>query len=271
MTFYKINFSQLFSLFILIMIATYAQADQTIVTINTIPITDRQLDDAVKAAVVQNNQKDTPEFRQLMLEELIGRELVFQDAEKKRYEEKSAELQLAIRQVRQVLIVNAYLEEITKKNNPTEADIHKEFDRQYGGKGKVLTEYHLQHVLLGSEEEGKRVLEKINTGEGFDKVAKEFSLDKQTATKDGELGWVLPNQIIRPLGDVIVNMIKGSVTQAPVQTQLGWHVVRLMEKRNVNAPAFESVKDNLKTQLIIQMRQKYINDLKFSAKIEKLI
>src|SRR3974390_1659613 len=127
------------------------------------------------------------------------------------------------------------------------------------------TEYHARHILVATREKAEQLIKKIKGGAKFEDGAKAESTDN-SKTNGGDLGWFTTARMVKPFGDAVKSLQKGEITQEPVQTQYGWHIIKLTAPRD--GPV-----DGMKAQVsnsIMQSKLKdYIDGLKKAAKIDK--
>jgi len=121
--------------------------------------------------------------------------------------------------------------------------------------------------LVKTEAEAKNILEKINKGADFKKIAKEKSLDPGSKTKGGDLGWFSPAGMVKPFSDTVSSLKKGETVAAPVQTQFGWHVIKLNDSRATKPPTYTKAKEGLKRTLQQRKLERLMVGLKDKAKI----
>ena len=221
--------------------------------------------DAVLQAQTARGQPDSADLRQGIKETLINQEIITQEALKKGLE-KNPTLAAQIRLQRQEMLVNAYVQDYLKNNPITEDTLKKEFERQKSVIG--TREYKARHILVDKEDEAKDAIAQIRKGVSFEKLAGEKSRDPGSKVKGGELDWAVPTNYVKPFADALVRLKKGQMTDVPVQSNFGWHVIRLDDERSFTPPAFDEVKPNLQRALQQQMVQKMIADLRGKAKIE---
>ena len=111
------------------------------------------------------------------------------------------------------------------------------------------------------------IIKQINAGTKFEALAKEKSLEKISGAQGGLVGWVFPYQLTPPINDVIVNLGKGKVTQSPIKTNNGWHVIKVDDVRPFVMLPFEQVQNTIAQELVQQRRQEAINALLKDAKV----
>ena len=253
-----------------LLIAAYATcsvgADQGAATVNGVVIPSALFEKMVKGNV-DKGQKDTPELRKAIKDELISRELVVQDAQKKALDTTS-EAQEQFAQIRQNFLIELDIADFLKKNPVTDAELKAEYDRQVvllGEPGK-LQEYQLSQIATKTQAEAKAALARVKKGEAFDKVAREVSINP-SKENGGSLGWVLPAQIIPAIGNVIVNLEKSAISAEPIETASGWNVIKVDDKRAYKAPTFDQSKDQLQLPVLQAKKAAFIKKLKDVAKI----
>jgi len=146
----------------------------------------------------------------------------------------------------------------------TEADAKKIYDEKIT-ELKPEQEVHARHILVSTEEEAKEVAERLKKGEDFATVAKEKSKDANA--EGGDLGFFTRGQMLKPFEDAAFALDVGQISE-PVQTQFGWHIIKVEEKRDQPLPTFDQVKDAIIAQLVQQKAQEVVTSLRNTAKIE---
>ncbi len=231
--------------------------------VNGVSIPQSQVDLAVQAEVKQG-QVDSPELRKNIRESLIKRELIVQAAEKQGLD-KTADVQREIAMARQSVLINAYLADYIKKNPVSEDLLKQEYEARKAKLGDK--EYSARHILVETEAEAKDIIAKLGKKAKFEKLASQ-SKDTGSAANGGALGWAVPSNFVPPFAEALKSLKKGQYTKVPVQSQFGWHVIRLDDERALKIPSFEEVKPQLQQRLQQQTIQKAIADLQAGAKIE---
>jgi peptidyl-prolyl cis-trans isomerase C len=153
-----------------------------------------------------------------------------------------------------------------KGYQPTDAELHAEYDSAVAAMDK--NEYHARHILVADKDQADQVVKKLKGGAKFEDLAKSQSIDG-SKTNGGDLGWFTLARMVKPFGDAVKGLKKGEYTQQPVQTQFGWHVIKLEDTRDVTPPPFDQVKSQLTNAVIRKKLQAYVDQLKKDAKIEK--
>ena len=238
-----------------------------IATVNGTPITQGLLDMNVQAAVNQG-QKDTPQLRQAIKDELINRTLIAQEASRQGLD-KEIDFRDQYTQLKQSLLLQAYIDEYLKKSPMTEAKLLEEYEKQKQamGGGNTAPQYQLSQIILSTESEAIAVISRLQNGESFAKVAKDISRAASTKSQGGLVGWVMPLQIATPIADVMVNLPRGSFSTTPIKLQGAYAVIRVDDIRSTKIASFKDSKNQMRQAII----QKYLNDsikkLRESAKV----
>lgn len=233
-------------------------------TVNGVAIPASLLEQNVRANVAQG-QRDSPELRQLLKDELINREILAQEAAKLGLD-KTAEAKTQLAQLRQTLMVELLLTDMMKKNPITDVKIKAEYDRRVETL-KNEQQYKIGLIVTATEDQAKAILVRLNKGESFQKIAEQSSIDPSKA-KGGDVGWVLPAQILPAISNVLVNLKKGSLAVAPIRTQAGWNIIKLEDQRNFQAPGLNEAKNDIRQELIQQQRAEFVKGLRESAKVQ---
>ncbi len=225
----------------LITIAASPAFAQNVAVVNGKPVPTSRVDAAVKQVVAQGQQKDTPELREMVKRSIVEREVLLQEALKRGFD-KSPEVKMALESARQNAMVNAMAREFIAKNPVVDADLKAEYDRVKAQTGDK--EYHVRHILLGTDAEAKATIAKLKAGSKFEELAK-ASKDTGSAATGGDLDWVSPSAMPKPFADAVLALKNGQVSETPVQTPAGFHVIKVDETRATQFPKFEDVKPQL--------------------------
>lgn len=260
-----LKFSKLALLSALLAIASGAQADEKAAAlVNGVAIPQARLDMRVKA-VTQQGQPDSPEVRKSVRDDLINLEVISQAATKSGLD-KQPEVSQQLEIARQSVLAGAYVQDYAKNHPISDDALKQEYEnlkKRVGNK-----EYKLSHILVASQDEANKVEADLKKkGSNFAKIAKTKSKDPGSADKGGDLGWAVPSNFVQPFGEAVLKLNKGQVSD-PVQTQFGWHIIKLEDTRELKVPSFDEVKPNLEKRLQQQAIQKEIEDLRSKAKVE---
>ena len=182
-----------------------------------------------------------------------------QEAEKRGLntsEDYKSQLELA----RQTLLIRELFADYQKKNPVTDAEIKAEYDKfAAANSGK---EYRAAHILVDKEDEAKAIIARLKKGEKFDAIAKKSSKDPGSGAKGGDLDWANPASYVPEFSQVLVKLNKGQLTDTPVKSQFGYHIIRLDDTREAKLPPLAEVKAQVGQQLQQQKLAKYQEEIR---------
>jgi peptidyl-prolyl cis-trans isomerase C len=221
----------------------------------------------LKAAVaMQSRGAHDASAEEKILDELISRELLRQEAEKQNLTSDPAAAEKLDNMLR-IAYSQIAAEHFMKSVTVSDEELKKEYDQRTAAMKN--TEYKASHILVDNEAAAKDIIAKLQKGAKFDELAKKQSKDPGSKNNGGDLGWFGAQQMVAPFSKAVSELKNGEITQTPVQTQFGWHVIQREDSREQQPPALDAVKDQLKMMLQSQKLQQHIADLKTAAKIEK--
>ncbi len=238
-------------------------AEESAPKVNGVTIPQSRIDAIAKAQAAQG-QADTPELRARIRDHLITQEVIAQEAVKRGLD-KTPEGTAQLEYARQQTLTQIYLQDYARRNPVGEDALKKEYEKVRSEVGDK--EYHARHILVKTEDEAKAIIAQIKKGANFQKLAAEKSEDS-SKSNGGDLGWSGPERYVPAFGNALKKLKKGQMTETPVQTQYGWHVIRLEEDRPRKFPAFDEVKPQIQNQLQQQSVAKVVQDLRAKAKVE---
>jgi peptidyl-prolyl cis-trans isomerase C len=232
-------------------------------TVNGVAIPQSRVDAIVRAQARQG-VPDSPQLRAAVRDRLVMDEVVSQEAARRGLT-KNPDVQAQIEFVRQQVIVSAYRADFVKTHPVSDAEVKSEYERIKSSMGDK--EYKARHILVDKEEEATEIIAKLKRGEKFEDLAK-GSKDPGSKDHGGDLDWNSPAGYVKPFADAMVKLEKGKYTETPVQTQFGWHVIRVDDVRPAKFPALDEVKGQLSERLQQQALEKNLTELRAKAKIE---
>ena len=238
-------------------------ADAAVATVNG-KVIKQSLVDYISKDATERGQKVDDNVRDVIVNKLVSSELILQEAQRIGLD-KSADFLAKEELSRRELLVNTFLQDYLKKNPVSEADTKAAYDKYKSELGDK--EYSARHILVATEAEAKDIIAQLNKGGDFAKIAKEKSKDPGSKEKGGDLGWFPLGGMVKPFSDAVQSLKKGGLTATPVQTQFGWHVIKLEDTRDAQPPAYDKVKEGLQKQLQQRDLEKLLTDLRAKAKI----
>ena len=236
---------------------------QNVATVNGKPIPAAKVDQIVKQVVAQGKQADSPQLREAIKKDLINREVMIQEAEKQGVANRP-DVKIALDNARQSIVINAMLQDYVKKNPVKDADIKAEYDKYKAQVGDK--EYHARHILVATEEEAKAIIAKLKAGGKFEELAKQSK--DGSAANGGDLDWASAASYVPEFSAAMVKLNKGQVTDTPVKTQFGYHVIKLEDTRAAKVPGFDEVKQQVAESIQQRRLAAYRDELAKKAKIQ---
>lgn len=250
------------SLAVALLLAPVAHAQ--VAKVNGVEIPQARLETILKMRAA-GKQPDSPEIRNALKDTLINQEVVAQEAVKRGLQ-KNPEVAAQLDLQRQETLVNAFVQDYIKANPVNDDAVRKEYERI---KPTIpAKEFKARHILVEKEDEAKDVIAQIKKGGSFEKLAAEKSKDTGSKTRGGDLDWAPAGRYVKPFGDALGRMKKGQLTDAPVQSEFGFHVIRLDDERAVKVPTLEEAKPQIQQMLQGQQVQKMLAELRAKAKVE---
>lgn len=239
-------------------------AQAQVAKVNGVEIPQARLDTILKLRAT-GKQPDSPEIRNQLRDTLINQEVVAQEAMKKGLQ-KSPEVAAQLDLQRQETLVNAYVQDYMKANPVNDDAVKKEYERI---KPTIpAKEFKARHILVDKEDDAKDIIAQLKKGGSFEKLAADKSKDTGSKTRGGDLDWAPAGRYVKPFGEALDKLKKGQLTDAPVQSEFGFHVIRLDDERAVKVPTLDEAKPQITQMLQGQAVQKMLADLRAKAKVE---
>lgn len=239
----------------------------TFATVNGQPLSDALLDVNVRANIARG-QADTPQLRQALQNEIIGREVLAQEAQKLKLEQ-TAQAQAQWQQMEQNFLANLLLNHYATNNPVTEDQLRAEYQK-FLDEVKDQKQYKLSLIVVPTQERARQIIADVQKSKNAAKLFADIAAAESTdPSKDqqGALDWLLPQQMVPAVGNVVVNLGEGQITAAPLQTRLGWNIVRVDDVRDYTPPAMKDIESQLRQAAAQQQLSNYIQSLQEKAKI----
>jgi peptidyl-prolyl cis-trans isomerase C len=237
---------------------------QNLAVVNGKPVPSSRVE-ALKQQVERSGRPVTPEILAQIKEELIAREIFMQEARKRGLdasEDYKAQLELA----RQSLLIRELFANFQKKNPVTDAEIKAEYDKFVAANGGK--EYRARHILVEKEDEAKALIAELKKGGKFEDLAKKASKDPGSGANGGDLDWANAASYVPEFSNAMVKLEKGQMTDAPVKSQFGFHIIRVDDVREAQLPKLDEVKPQITQQLTQSKLGKFQEDLRAKAKVQ---
>ncbi len=219
----------------------------------------------LEAEITKRNQGQ-PIPKDKLIEELVQRELLIQEAVQKKLD-KTPEYNEQLETVKASLLTQAAVQNFLKSNPVTDADLKVEYDKKVA---ESSTEYKARHILVKSEEDAKLIITELSAGADFVELAKTKSTGP-SGPQGGDLGWFAAGQMVPPFSDAVIALEDNKFTLVPVKTQFGYHVILREGSRAQTPPPFESIKEQVRPMLQRKKLQDFLVGLREQATIEILL
>ncbi len=241
-----------------------AAEDTPVATVNGKPISQKVYEMYLRQRQREAGKSGQSVNREQIINELVNRELLYQDALKKGID-KDPQVQFAIEQMKRNILIQGNVARLGREHPISDADVKKEYDNAV--KAMNVNEFKARHILLKSEDEAKAVIKELEKGAVFSDVAKAKSIGP-SGKDGGDLGWFKADQMVPEFANAVKQLKKGEYTKTPVKTQFGWHVIKLEDTRKAIPPSYEDVSGQLKSMMRTQQLQDYVGKLRMEAKVE---
>ena len=247
----------------LIVAAPWASA-QNVAIVNGKAVPTARIEMLAKQAEASGRPVDEATRAQLK-EEVILREIFMQEAQKRGIpatEDYKIQMELA----RQTIMIRAMFQDYQAKNPVTDAEVKAEYDKfvaSHGGK-----EYRARHILVEKEDDAKAIIASLKGGAKFEDIAKKQSKDPGSGANGGDLDWANAASYVTEFSEAMIKLEKGQMTQEPVKSQFGWHIIRVDDVRQAQLPKLEEIKDQISQQMVQQKMATFQSSLREKAKVE---
>ena len=221
--------------------------------------------DTLAQQVAKSGRPLTPEIEGQLRDEVIAREVFMQEAEKlglSATDEFKVQMELA----RQTILIRELFTDYQKKNPISDADVKAEYDKFVATNGGK--EYKARHILVEKEADAKAIIASLKKGGKFEDIAKKQSKDVGSGAKGGDLDWANPTSYVPEFSAALLTLNKGQLTENPVKTQFGYHIIRVDDIRTAKLPPFEEVKPQITQQMLQQKSVAFQQGLRDKAKVE---
>ncbi len=237
---------------------------QNIATVNGKPVPKSRMDTLLQQAA-RSGQPVSPEMQARAKDEVVMREIFAQEAEKRGIPA-TAEYKQQMELLRQTILIRELFADFQKKNRATDADIKVEYDKLKSQSTGM--EYRARHILVEDEATAKKLIAEIKAGASFEDTAKKNSKDPGSGENGGDLDFAKPDSFVPEFGQAMVALKKGEMTQEPVKSQFGYHIIKLEDTREATFPPLEEVKPQIEQRLGQAKLQAYQEKMRTSAKTD---
>jgi len=249
-----------------IVTATPALADAVVARVNNFEIRREDVNKELTALPPQLQSMPVENIYPQLLERMIDSKLVADEGRAEKFDQ-TPEYKDRVARTNERILTDITLR--TKvKPQVTDDKLKARYDTLVS-KAKGEEELKARHILVKTEAEAKEIIEQLNKGGDFEKIAKEKSTDKGSATNGGDLGYFTKGSMVPAFAEAAFNMKNGEVSKTPVKTDFGFHVIKVEDRRKVTPVAFDKVKPQIEAQVADEIANQYVDGLKKKAKIER--
>jgi len=256
---------------------------QTLVTVNGKPITQEEVDQELMQATQGRFNQVPPDrqavFRQQVLQQLIGKELIYDDAKKKgilKSADYKKEYKKLEERMKKELAIQVWQKKVLDGIKISQKEL-KDYYKKNIDEFKEKETVHARHILVKTEDEAKKIINELKGLKGDALKAKFIELAKKHSTgpsgpNGGDLGYFAKGQMVPAFNDKVFSMKKGTITTKPVKTQFGYHIIYLEDKKPSMTRSFDEVKayieQRLKMEKFKSVMKKKMDELQKKATIK---
>ncbi len=248
-------------------LAAQSGGDAVIATVNGATITERQLQDYIDQRTQGQGASLPDEARQQLAQELINVTLLAQKAREDGLDEKS-DVAARLANVQATTLAQAAVQEFGEGQSEAISDeeVQSVYDEQFAGSGGGK-EFKARHILVSDEAKARDLILQIADGGDFATLAEENS-EGPSAAQGGDLGWFSPDAMVPPFAEALATMEAGEVSDEPVQTRFGWHVIKLEDTREASPPSLEEVRPQIVNAIARNRVEDHLRKLRTEGNIE---
>ncbi len=239
-------------------------SDPVVARVNGQPITRSQVMAVFESLPPQMRQAPLEAVMPALVNEMVARKLINEAAEKAKLDG-DAKVKEQLKSARETVLQQAFLERTVSKEL-TDERLKKRYDDLIKAQ-PPRDEVHARHILVANEVDALAALEDVKKGQDFSEVSKKRSTGPTAAT-GGDLGFFTKDQMVPEFAEAAFALQPGQVTQKPVKSQFGWHVIKVEARRTAPPPAFADVSEEVREILVREIIEQTVNDLKKGAKID---
>jgi peptidyl-prolyl cis-trans isomerase C len=238
---------------------------QNIAIVNGKPVPKARLEALITQAVKSGQQQRTPELEKQARDEVVLREMFMQEAEKRGLTA-TADYKAQMELARQSILIRELFADFQAKSPVTDADVQAEYDKFKGQSGG--TEYRARHILVEKEDEAIALIAQIKGGAKFEDLAKAKSKDPGSGENGGDLDFANPSSYVPEFSQAMTKLKKGEMTETPVKSQFGFHIIKLEDTREATFPPLAEVKPQIVQRLTQAKVAKFRDDIRAKSKTD---
>jgi peptidyl-prolyl cis-trans isomerase C len=240
-----------------------AEVPDPVAVVNEVPIPKDLYQVYAQQRQAQLGNVNSPQARETLINELVIQELLVQQANDMNLSE-NEQIATQLKIMERNLLAEAAVRKMLEEQGPSASDVETAYETN---KNTMDKEYKASHILVESEEKAQELINELEEGAEFAELAKSNSSDS-SAAQGGSLGWFTTNMMVPAFSESVSELEKGNYTETPVQTQFGWHVIKLDDVRDTEPPTLESMRPEIMQRLQGQAINDYLVKLRSDADIE---
>jgi peptidyl-prolyl cis-trans isomerase C len=241
--------------------------DRVLATVNGDAIRQSDVDRVLETLPPQVRSMPPQMIMPMVLDQVISGKVISQQAYSQNLQD-DPEVKEALKRAEERIVQNVYLNrQIEERLTPERIE---QAYQDWRLENPPQPEVEARHILVASEEEARKVIERIKGGEDFAEVAREVSTDRAAAAQGGDLGYFTRDQMVEPFAEAAFALEPGSLSEEPVQTQFGWHVIEVTGKREGTLPALDEMRSELESALREDIVMEVVDELRAGAEIEHM-
>lgn len=244
--------------------ATPADADPVVATVDNIKIHMSEIQADAQNLPAQAQQLPPEQLLPLLVNQEVDRKALLIAAQKQDLQ-KNPDVAARMQAAANVQLENAYVQQAVAAE-VTDTAVQAAYNRDYAGKPGP-EQVDARHILVSSEAQAQDIINQLNKGADFAKLAEKYSIDPG-AKNGGELGWFSKDEMVPAFADAAFALKKGEYTKTPVHTQFGWHIILNEGERTAPTPALADVEQQIRQKLTDAAVQKTLDQVRGEVKIQ---
>jgi peptidyl-prolyl cis-trans isomerase C len=239
---------------------------KVLASVNGETITEKDYEDYLRAR--QSQQPPIPDKdkeMKVVLDEMVNRVLLVQNAVDQKVDQE-LDVYFQIKRQRENVLARAMLRKYLKDSPISDEDVQKRFDQETEKANK--NEYRARHILVRSEEEAQDIITQLKKGANFNTLAQKKSIDVRSGKQGGDLGWFSQDVIVPEFFNAVTAMKKGEISQVPVKSDFGFHIIKFEGSRPRKMPTFDQAKGNIRQMVQQERVDALVKSLKDKGKIK---
>lgn len=237
---------------------------QNLAIINGKPVPSSRLD-ALATQLERSGRPVDAAVREQLKEEVILREIFAQEAERRGIKSQ-ADYRSQVELAMQTILIRELFNDFQRTNPVTDAEIQAEYNRF--AEANAGKEFRSRHILVATEAEAREIITQIRGGASFEELARTRSLDSGSGQQGGDLDWAGPAVFVAEFSEAMIQLGKGELTQSPVQSQFGWHVIRVDDIRDAALPSIAELRPQIEQSLQQEKLMEFQETLRSRARIQ---